>query len=167
MTYISTISDFERVYKEYYVRLYHYAYDFMNDMDASKDIVSEVFSKLWKNYRHLEQDKLSSFLYVCVRNESMNYLRKQRGMEKYVEYCKVAFSEEDENYWQMMDERIDEIGKVIDAMSSKTRFVIEQCYLEQHTYKEVAEMLDITTDGVKKHIVKAFSLLRNHFHIKK
>lgn len=66
-----------------------------------------------------------------------------------------------------MDDRITEIGKVIDAMPSKTRFVIEQCYLEQHTYKEVAEMLDITTDGVKKHVVKAFSLLRNHFHIKK
>lgn len=167
MAYISTISDFECVYKEYYVRLYHYAYDFVNDTDASKDIVSEVFSKLWKNYRHLDKDKLPSFLYVCVRNESMNYLRKRRGMDKYVEYCKAAFSEEDESYWQIMDDRITEIGKVIDAMPSKTRFVIEQCYLEQHTYKEVAEMLDITTDGVKKHVVKAFSLLRNHFNIKK
>lgn len=164
---MTSISQFEIVYKEYYVRLYHYAYDFVDDMDVSKDIVSDVFSKLWKNYQHLDVDKLPSFLYVCVRNECMNYLRKQRGMDKYVEYCKAAFSEEDESYWQTMDERIAEIAKVVDAMPSKTRFVLEQCYLEQHTYKEVAEMLDISTNGVKKHIMKAFSMLRTHFHIKK
>ena len=88
-------------------------------------------------------------------------------MNKYIEYCKAAFSEEDDNYWQTMEERINEISNVIDEMPCKTRFVIEQCYLEHHSYKEVAEMLDISTNGVKKHIMKALSLLRNHFDIKK
>ena len=88
-------------------------------------------------------------------------------MDKYTEYCKASFSEEDDDYWQFMEERMDEIGAVIDTMPSKTRFVLEQCYFEEHTYKEVAEMLDISTNGVKKHIMKAFSMLRSHFQIKK
>ncbi len=167
MAYITSISDFESVYKEYYIRLYHYAFDFVDDMDASKDIVSEVFSKLWKDYRHLDLGKLPSLLYVCVRNECMNHLRKRKGMDKYVEYCKAAFSEEDESYWQVMDDRLAEVAKVMDTMPPKTRFVLEQCYIEQHTYKEVAGMMGITTDGVKKHIVKAFSQLRSHFHVRK
>ena len=75
--------------------MYHYAYGFVNDIDAGKDIVSDVFSKLWKDFHNIDMDKVSSYLYVCVRNESMNYLRKQKGMAKYVEYCKSAFSEED------------------------------------------------------------------------
>ena len=162
-----TLSDFECVYKTYYIRLYHYAYNFVNDADVSNDIVSEVFYKSWKNYRHIDKDKMPSFLYVCVRNECMNHLRKKRGMNKYIVYCKAAFSEEDDNYWQTMEERINEISNVIDEMPCKTRFVIEQCYLEHHSYKEVAEMLDISTNGVKKHIMKALSLLRNHFDIKK
>lgn len=98
----NSISAFENVYKTYYIRMYHYAYGFINDMDASKDVVSDVFSKLWKDFSDIDLDKVSSYLYVCVRNESMNYLRKQKGMAKYVEYCKSAFSEEDENYWQNM-----------------------------------------------------------------
>lgn len=64
--------------------MYHYAYGFINDMDASKDVVSDVFSKLWKDFSDIDLDKVSSYLYVCVRNESMNYLRKQKGMAKYV-----------------------------------------------------------------------------------
>lgn len=91
----NSISAFENVYKTYYIRMYHYAYGFVNDIDAGKDIVSDVFSKLWKDFHNIDMDKVSSYLYVCVRNESMNYLRKQKGMAKYVEYCKSAFSEED------------------------------------------------------------------------
>ena len=147
--------------------MYHYAYSFVNDTDVSKDIVSDVFSKIWKDFEHLDKSTLSGYLYVCVRNESMNYLRKQKGMNKYIEYCKSAFSEEDETYWQNMDERLTEIGKVIESMPSKTKFVLEQCYMNGHTYKEVADMLEISTNGVKKHITKAFSLLRSHFKKKK
>lgn len=159
----TSITDFENVYKEYYVRLYRYAFDFVNDIDTSKDIVSEVFSKLWKIYHHIDKSKLANFLYVCVRNESMNYLRKQKGMDKYTQYCQAAFSEEDDNYFDNLDERLDEIYQVIHTLPPKTQFVLEQCYMHQCTYKEVAAMMGITTDGVKKHITKAFSILRNHF----
>lgn len=167
MSDITTIADFERIYKEYYIRLYRYAYGFVGNIDISKDIVSEVFTKLWKEHSKLSFEKLPNMLFICVRNESMNYLRKQKGMDKYTEYCKASFSEENDDYWQFMEERMDEIGAVIDTMPSKTRFVLEQCYFEEHTYKEVAEMLDISTNGVKKHIMKAFSMLRSHFQIKK
>ena len=162
----ASISDFENVYKEYYVRLYRYAFDFVNDIDTSKDIVSEVFSKLWKIYQNIDKDKLAKFLYVCVRNESMNYLRKQKGMDKYTQYCLAAFSEEDDSYLDNLDERLDEIYQVINTLPPKTQFVLEQCYMHQHTYKEVAAMMEITTDGVKKHITKAFSVLRHHFKSK-
>ena len=66
-----------------------------------------------------------------------------------------------------MEQRISEVRAEIDKMPPRTRFVLEQCYLEGHTYKEVGEMMDITSDGVKKHIVKAFSMLRTHFKVKK
>lgn len=167
MSKATSISEFEIVYKTYYVRMYRYAYNFVNDIDISKDIVSDVFSKIWRDFENLDKESISSYLYVCVRNESMNYLRKQKGMSKYIEYCKSAFSEEDESYWQSMDERLTEIGRVIDTMPPKTKFVLEQCYMNGHTYKEVAEMMEITTNGIKKHITKAFAMLRSHFKEKK
>lgn len=161
------MSDFERVYKQYYIRLYRYAYGFVCDIDASKDIVSDVFSCLWKRWEHIDASHVQSYLYACVRNASINYLRERKGMERYISYCQAAFTEEDEDYWRSMEDRLDEINKVVESMPSKTRFVLEQCYLEEKTYKEVGQMLDITPDGVKKHIVKAFSLLRQHFNVKK
>lgn len=162
-----SIQEFEGIYKHYYSRLYHYAYDFVDDEGASDDIVSEVFSTLWRERAHIRMESLTTYLFVSVRNKSLNYIRHQKSMLAYEAYCKASFTEEDENYWQTMDERIAEMKREIDKMSEKTRFVLEQCYLENHTYKEVAQMMGISTEGVKKHIVKAFAILRKHFNVKK
>lgn len=36
--------------------------------------------------------------------------------------------------------------------------------IKSYDYRDVAEQLSITTDGVKKHVMKALSTLRQHFH---
>lgn len=158
---------FEQLYKSYFLRLYHYAYGFIEDAGASEDIVSEVFAGLWRDHTSLAEETLSAFLFVSVRNRCLNYLRRQKGRSAYESYVRASVSEEDEQYWQVIEERISEMRLEIDKMPSKTRFVLEQCYIEGHTYREVGEMLGITADGVKKHIVKAFQLLRFHFNVKK
>ena len=49
--------DFEEVYRKYYLRLYYFAYDFVEDIDISKDIVNEVFETVWKNWQQIDQEK--------------------------------------------------------------------------------------------------------------
>lgn len=167
MSRVISISQFEGVYKQYYIRLCRYAWAFVNDMDVAKDIVSEVFSDLWRDRGSVEQDTISQYLYTIVRNRSLNFLRRQRGMEKYIEYCQAAATYDTDTYLRNMDERMDEIRRVIATMPEKTQHVLRQCYVNGMTYKEVAAELGITTDGVKKHITKAFALLRKHFNVKK
>lgn len=158
---------FEQLYKSYFLRLYHYAYGFIEDAGASEDIVSEVFAVLWREQASLAADTTTAYLFTSVRNRCLNYLRNQRGHAERLAYLRASLTEEDEQSWLTLEERIAELRAEIDKLPSKTRFVLEQCYLEGHTYREVGDMLGITSDGVKKHVVKAFALLRGHFHVKK
>ena len=167
MAYNTTVTDFENVYKEYYIRLYRYAFSFLNDADASKDIVADVFSKYWKEHHHILHESLSGYLFVSVRNACMSHIRRVYSKERYIIYSKTASEEDNGEYFELMEERIDEMNLVIEQMPERTQFVIKECYLNGHTYKEVAEMTGITTDGVKKHVMKAFAMLREHFNVKK
>lgn len=160
-------SQFEQLYRQQFARLYHYAYDFIGDEQASRDVVSDVFLRLWHDRERIDSGSVVSFLFVSVRNGCMNVLRRRKGWERYEAWFKASQTNEDETYWQTMDERIAEMEREIDRMSPKTRHVLEQCCLEGHTYKEVAAELGITSDGVKKHITKAFATLREHFGVKK
>ena len=42
---------FELFFRKYYVRLCAFANKFLNDPDEAKDIVQEVFSKIWEGRR--------------------------------------------------------------------------------------------------------------------
>lgn len=139
----------------------------MGDIDAAKDVVSDVFLKFWNERESIKLETVGQYLYKAVRNQSLNWLRKEQGMQKYIEYCKAAETFEDDTYLKNMDSRMEEIRIVIRKMPAKTQHVLRQCYVNGLTYKEVAAELGITTDGEKKHITKAFALLRTHFNVKK
>ena len=65
------------------------------------------------------------------------------------------------------DERLKKIEKIINDMPDKTKFVVDQCYLEGRKYVEVAEMMSISREGVRKHITKALNILRSAFNVEK
>lgn len=58
------------------------------------------------------------------------------------------------------------ISELIHDMPQRTQFVLKQCYYEEKTYKEVAQMLDISTNGVKMHIMKGLETIRKYFGVK-
>lgn len=161
------IDAFERLYREQYTRLYYFAYDFVGDIEVGKDIVSEAFTKLWKGRESLNTDKVEGFLFMTVRNDCIKYLRRKKTDEKYLAYCLASMKEEDESTLSDIDDRMAEIQTVLKKMPARTRFVVEECCYNDRSYKEVAEILQITTHGVKKHIVKGFAQLREHFNVKK
>lgn len=46
---------------------------------------------------------------------------------------------------------------------STTRHILEECYVRRKKYQEVADELNISVSAVRKHIVKALSVLRKEF----
>lgn len=168
MSELLSPGEFEKLYREHYTRLFYYAYDFMNDNETSRDIVANVFARLWSNIGSVKKQGIESYLKVCVRNECVNLLRKEKTREKYMKYVKASMALEDtDEPWQVMEERLQAMENAIANMSEKTRFALEQCALHSHTYKEVAEMMGITPDAVKSHITRAYAILREVYHIKK
>lgn len=157
----------EQLFHDHYQQLFYYAYDLTKDEEASKDLVNEAFVLLLEKMDELKDIRLDGYLFVSIRNRCLSYLEKQRRFDRYRDYCLTVLTEEDDDYWMTMDERIKEMSNVIESMPERTQFVLQQCYFEDRTYQEVANMLGITTDGVKHHIVKAFQKLRNHFNVKK
>lgn len=162
-----TSSQFEDFYRTHYTRLYYYAYDFVDNIENCKDLVGDVFATVWNDRDHINPETLSAYLYTAVRNRCLNYLRSRRYDEDYRNFCIEADRLSAQMPPDSDDERYCAINREIEKLPPRTRFVLEQCYLHNKKYKEVAEVLDISADGVKKHIVKAFATLRAHFNVNK
>jgi len=158
---------FEQLYKANYARLYYYAFQFISDAETCKDIVNDVFEKTWNLYESLQQETITAYLYANVRNKCIDHLRHSLVKEQYADFYKAITQEEADNDFSEREERIARIEKVIEELTDPTKTILKECYYENKKYQEVADEFGISTNGVKKHIMKALRLIREEFGIKK
>lgn len=158
---------FERMYKENYARLYYYAFRFLTDEEACKDVVNDVFEKVWQQFDELKAETSSAFLYAQVRNRCIDLLRHQQVEEQYAELYRALSEDVSEIRADEREERLARIEKTIANLTDPTKTILKQCYYENKKYQEVADEFGISVSGVKKHIVKALKILREEFGIKK
>jgi RNA polymerase sigma-70 factor (family 1) len=69
-------SAFNELYKHYVVKLYQFAYSFLDDREAGEEIVNDAFLKIWVGRKKLDSIRnLQVYLYVAVKNACLNHLR--------------------------------------------------------------------------------------------
>ena len=90
---------FELLYKTHYKELYIHALSFVRDDEEAKDIVTDVYEYVWKNFDKLDSSvSLRPFLYTLVRSRSLDFLRKEKTKEKFL---KRLFLKRRKNTWSM------------------------------------------------------------------
>lgn len=153
---------FKALFEKYYTKLYYSSLAIVRDEDDARDIVNDVFAHIWEKHDSFEDTVNSMYLYTSIRHRSLDHLKKKKVRDNYADnYMKnndEGFLYDDEE-----EERIRQIQNVIDKMPEKTKYVLDQCYMEGKRYMEVASDIGISRDGVRKHIVKALRLLREAF----
>lgn len=154
------LADFDVFFKEYYVALYSYVHSLINNWEASRDIASDAFEYIWKNFGRIEKSTAKSYLFIYVRNRSIDYLRHQDIHYLYAEVALKLNEGFTETEYKEQDYRMIQVQRAMDDMSPYTRHILEECYLHEKKYKDVAEELNISVSAVRKHIVKALKLIR-------
>ena len=77
---------FDKMFNEWYAQFVYFAYYFINDAEVCRDIVSDAFVYLWRNYEKIEEATAKTYLYTIIRTRCIDYLRKQNIHEEYVEF---------------------------------------------------------------------------------
>ena len=154
--------EFERFFKENYSRFYYFAFQLIGEKEVCKDIVSDSFEQTWLFFQRNNQQNLTSYVYSLVRNKCVDYIRREMAKKRYAEFYIAMFDEcDDYDACEEMDWNIKEMYRLMDAMTPRTREILEMCYYHKKTYAETAEKLGISVSAVRKHIVNALKIFRS------
>ena len=152
---------FDKMFNEWYAQFVYFAYYFINDAEVCRDIVSDAFEYLWRNYDKIEEITAKTYLYTIIRTRCIDYLRKQNIHEEYVEFASQLASRIVESHSHESDNRILLIRKAMEKLTPYNCRILEACYIQNKKYKEVAEEMGITVNTVKTLISRALSFVRN------
>lgn len=160
-------NEFGELYKRNYSKLFYCALDIVNDEEWAKDIVGDVFSRAWTQYERLRGTDVESYLYVSVRNRSIDHVRRQQAIMGHHKLFLDIEREWHEAHSSEMEEEIGYMHKVVAALPERQRHIFRQCFLEGKRYLEVAAELGLSEASVHKYMVKTFACIREKFKKRK
>lgn len=155
--------DFESCFKELYPSLCGFAFQYLKDRDVSEDIVQDAFMKVWDKYSQFNQFyKLKAFLYISVRNSSINYLENLKVANKYYESNSGYNIEEDADFeMRIIENEVNMLlYKAIDSLPHQTQNII-RLSIGNKKNQEIADELNISIDTVKTLKKRAYKTLRD------
>ena len=105
-----TIREFETYFTRLYLPLGMYALRIVDNADDAEDIVENTFMKAWQIVSSgSEIENFNSYIYRCVRNECISFLRGRKELEdidSISEICEevIDTSFRDARIWKAIDE---------------------------------------------------------------
>lgn len=156
--------DFERVFKTWYKSLHAYACTLLRDTAAAEETVQTIFVRLWEKREEIViREKLSSYLYRAVHNESMNVLKQQKRATAYQSHVMRQPNQpepEKASEKVRLTELQEKIEEAMNALPEQCRIIFQLSRFEELKYKEIADRLDLSVKTVENQMGKALKLMR-------
>ncbi len=157
-----TLKGYNKLFKDLYPQLCVFAYKYLDDLEASKDIVQEVFVKVWEDKTVFQdEDHTTGYFYKAVRNKCLNHLKSKRHMltERHgLENIETYETEEFLSEAVVMETTVI-IENAIKALPDNAAQVIKLS-IKDYTNDEIAKALSISVNTVKDHKKVAYRKLR-------
>lgn len=153
---------FDTVFKQYYKSLCQFSYSLIKDQDTAESLVQEVFVKLWEKRKNLTDiDNLFSYLIGMVRNQSIDFLRKEKTSSKIYNQLRPEKSENTTEEQISKNEFEEKLLKSIVNLPDRCRTAIEMSRFDGFSNKEIAQKMEISVKGVEALIGRSLKLLRS------
>jgi len=133
---------------------------YLKNEEDSKDAVMQIFEQLFTKLKTQEIQYFKSWIYTVSKNHCLMQIRHEHTTKKYkVEYYEKMQQEIMEFTGlfhhlnkEEINDRIPKLKKGIDQLKADQRRCIELLYLQEKSYKEVAEMTGFSLKQVKSYI---------------
>lgn len=144
-------------------KLFRFALRFLGNEEEAKDIVQEVFIRVWNGREKMEQvQNWEAWCMRITRNLSLDHIRLKKGkntqaLESGFELHHNGLTPHESTE---IGESMKKISQMIAALPEKQRQVIHLRDVEGYSYQEICEILEIDMNQVKVNLFRARNAVR-------
>ena len=132
---------------------------YFNNRADKEDYKQELIIQLWKAFPSFSnQSKFSTWIYRVCLNAAIDILRKEKTEPKLVEFTSQNINAITESHIETNDNK-EKLYQAINKLSDIDKGIIT-LYLDEFSYKEIAEIMGISESntGVKINRIKSLIL---------
>ena len=154
--------------ERYQAKLFRYGKKFLSDSDNIEDVVQDVFIKTYQNIKSFDTtQRFSPWIYRIAHNTYINAIKKSSigplylfDFDTLVSHTIVDDPIVREREQKEMKEMVD---KGLSKIEPKYREILVLYYIEDLSYKEIADILHIPIGTVGVRIMRAKDILKEKY----
>ncbi|MDE5423896.1 RNA polymerase sigma-70 factor [Ancylomarina sp. DW003] len=156
--------DFKKLFDSYFPSLCVFANKFVKDEDLSKDIVQEVFVKIWNKVDEFESEKsMKVYFYLSTKNACFDSLKKEKKRNVSYESAEIIELEDKQVVNEILrEETYRMLETAIGQLPDKAQEVM-RLNLNGLSNTEIADELEVSVNTIKTHKILAFRKVREIF----
>lgn len=154
---------FKQLYQLLFFRLYQFAYSYVRSKENAEEVVNDVFLGLWQKRDTLDAiSNINVYLYVAVKNASLNQLRKNK-ISSPVSLDDLTISHlhltSNPELTLITAEFQRKIREAVEELPPRCKLIFKLVKEDNLSYKEVATILDISVKTVDTQLYLALKKL--------
>ncbi len=161
-----TKTEFEQVYRDYYLLVYKYIFKKTNNASVAEDLASDIFFRAFQGYGTYDSKKASvkTWLFKITENRLKNYYRDRKNTVDIKD--DVAADIGSDNIMleaALLQECRNTLAEALNTLSEKYRKIIVLKFFYNRTTEEIASELNTTTGNVRIISMRALQKLSKYF----
>jgi len=149
---------FAVLYDKYYEQIFRFIYQRIDDKEQAFDATQQTFLKAMNSLHKYEYRGVpfASWLYRIASSEVNNLFRAQKAQRTINVESVSVYTIIEEIQESKIDEYHDKIVDIIGGLPENELQLIEMRFFEKRSFKEIAEILEMTENNAK---VKTYRIL--------
>ncbi len=154
---------FEQLFDQYWDPIYQVAFTLTKSRETARDMVQEIFIKVWLKREELPQkDSFRNFLFIVARNHILDELRRKTLETPFTEQLQAWFRESptaaDQRLLYQESQAL--LRKAVDTLPGQQRQVYLLTRENGWSQDEIAQHLQLSKSTIKTHMARALAAIR-------
>jgi len=154
------MSEFEDLVDAHYKPLYRFAYSLAKNPDGASDLVQQTFC-IWaqKGHQLKDRSKAKTWLFTTLFREHLAIARRgNRYSDSDIDEIEYQLPAHEEDIGRKLDAK--RAVSLLGELDENFRAPLTLFYIQQHSYKEIAEILDVPIGTIMSRISRGKQQLR-------
>lgn len=156
---------FNKTYIPLHETFYRVAYRYLENQEEAKDVVQEIYLKLWENRESLKSIKnAEAYGVTLTKNRCLDILKSARVQ---------ANKKSAENYFDKIatftapkieeSEKITLLRKIVDRLPERQKGIFYLRYFRDLSIKEIATLTSLNEVNIRVQLVRAKKIVKEQF----
>ena len=158
-----TKEKFEEIYRQYYPAMYRLARTILYDADDSKDVVSEVLTRLLRENIAPQEEKIEGYLMTGVRNKCRDVL-SHKDVRECAQKLYLAEMIPNQVVYTGDDDRLERLMQFVETrLSPLSQQIFRLRFFDEMTYDEVSKAIGVSKVTIYNHLSQSLRQINEYF----